>query len=181
MKRLLLFLVVLGIVFAFSTAAHSATGDEIATADLSVSTDVIEICTAWTTALEFGDQIQSDQPGTGSVTVTCSGNVKFHIGLDRGISPSGGVRHLVRVGGTEELEYTIHKQPGGELWGEAPYGAAATAFGEAYGYNDGYTGGAIASTGLPQPFTVYGVLTGDLGAPTGTYTDTVGVTVYLVE
>ena len=106
MKRLLLFLVVSGVILAFSPAAHCGQPNDT----LDVSINVVELCTVSTSALDFGDyNPRTGVTAEGSVDVTCPAGVSYKIALDAGQNSKPGRWRRMTDGDGHYLRYRIWK------------------------------------------------------------------------
>jgi len=125
MKRLLFFLVVLGIVFVFSPAAYCV--DETGT--FSVFATVEPECQVTSTSLDMGLYLPSKGlKKKGTVTVHCNDDTEIEIGLDRGshyTEKTGNAPYReMTLGGnanTDFLEYQIWQPAptGDQPWGDS--------------------------------------------------------------
>lgn len=136
-----------------------------ATSTLAVSAHVLGVCTIATAALDFPDYDPSaaadlDAPAA-NITVRCTNGTVFHVDLGTGSHANGAQRRM--AGGTAEfLNYELYSDSTHQtIW---TTGADHTATTVAAGLSD-YT--------LP----VYGRITAGQNVTTGTYTDSVVVTV----
>ena len=75
MKRLL-FLMVIGMVFAFGAVTHAGE----ATGDLNVTATALEVCSVTTSPIPFGSYTEDEVRVNGSVIVTCTKVPDLYIG-----------------------------------------------------------------------------------------------------
>lgn len=161
MKKTLLSAAVMlssGLVLAGSALAASP-----ATSTLNVSATITSDCTVATAPVNFGSVTSgSGAVATGSVDVTCTPATPYTIALDAGGNFNGTNRTIVD-GSANSLVYALNDNTTGLPWGD-----------------DGTTIAAVSvsdtGTGILQPHIVGATLTGGV-VPTGTYTDSVNVTV----
>lgn len=137
------------------------------TANLTVTALVVSNCTVANTALAFPNYdstLATDTDGSSAVgiTVTCLGSSNYEIALNRGANASGDTRRMAN-GGTF-LEYELYTSDARDtVWG------------------DGTTFGSIVSGSMgvagANSHIVYGRIPALQSPTTGTYTDTVLITV----
>ena len=165
MKRMMLFLAVFGVVFAFGTSAYSA---EV-TSTLDVSANVLAVCTVSTTPIDFGDYDESNQSfAQGSVDVTCSQGTFYNIALDYGSNYIPMLRRMTD-GSSNYLLYNIFQdQSGTTVWGDSDFD---NTFAQGPSLSD-------TANGLLQEHTTYGWVPDSQVVPSGPYSDVVNVTVY---
>jgi spore coat protein U-like protein len=146
-----------------SAGAASAAGTT--TGNLNLQAIVPSSCSATTSSLDFGNI----DPGVGTVlpvlaniNVTCALGTSFSVGLGDGANYSSG-RRLSSGGGF--LSYELYKDL-----------LATSRFGDAVASErlTGQIGLGVSANVVP----VYGVIAGGQNVSSGTYTDTVLVTVY---
>jgi spore coat protein U-like protein len=134
------------------------------TASFMVTTTVPPICQIQTTNLAFPQYGNSADPGTATITVTCSNTTTYTIGIDAGGGPSGSVNTRSLTGpGNAQISYGLFSD-------------------SAHSVNWGMTAGTDAvngtGSGYAQVLTVYGqVPAGQIYANPGQFSDTVTVTV----
>jgi spore coat protein U-like protein len=154
---------------ALAAMMNSAIG-ATTSANLGVSASVAATCSigATITTVAFGpyDPVVANAStplnGTGSFDVTCtSGASGTSIGLDSGLNASGGIRRMTN--GTSFLNYYLYQDS-----------ARTTAWGNTIGTD---TVTPAAWTGAAQTFTVYGQIPAGQPATSGSYADTVTITV----
>lgn len=136
-----------------------------ATSTLAVSARVLGVCTISGAALDFPDYNPAtvadlDAPAA-NITVRCTNGTVFHVDLGTGLHANGAQRRMAG-GSAEFLNYELYSDSTHQtIW---TTGADHTATTVAAGLSD-YT--------LP----VYGRITAGQNVTTGTYTDSVVVTV----
>jgi spore coat protein U-like protein len=143
----------------FSWAATTSTS-------FTVSATVVNNCTTSATALSFGNYDPtsgSDTSGTNTVTVTCTNGDAYTIALNGGTTSGGSIsQRKMTDGASHYLNYNIFQNAGHTtLWG------------------DGTTGNTLSGTGtaVAQNYTGYGSITASQTVPSGSYTDTITVTI----
>lgn len=154
-------------VSALLVAAPAGAGTDTGT--LTVQGTVVDNCTIDNSpTLDFGLTIDTlagvtTRPSA-NITVSCTKDAAFAVGLDDGANASGGARRM--VGGThgEFLVYNLDKASSGT----SRFGDAVTA--------QRVTGTGLGSSA--NTITVYGYITAGQAARADSYTDTVGITVY---
>lgn len=149
----------------FSGTLFAAT----ATTTFTVTATVADSCSVAATDLAFGsitpvDNIDFDS--TSTVTVTCSNGTSYNTGLDEGSNSSGSTvstRRMSDGGAPNYLAYQLYSDSGrSTVWGKTIATDTVTGTGD----------------GTGQVLTVYGrVPAGQQTVPTGSYSDTVTVTV----
>lgn len=139
-----------------------------ATGSFNVTTTVIDVCAVATSDLGFGTYNPiggAALDGTTTITVTCTLGTPYNVQLDAGAHGGGSVnaRKMQRTsGGTETMNYSLYRNAGRtQNWGETDNTDTLSATG----------------TGLTQDHTVYGRIPASENVPTGSYSDTVNVTV----
>jgi spore coat protein U-like protein len=99
---------------------------------------------------------------SGGINLTCTLGSAFQIGLNAGIATGATVTTRQMLNGADTLNYALYKDIAHTLnWGNT--------------LNTDTLSGT--GTGLSTLYPVYGVLPASQSAPTGTYTDTITVTV----
>lgn len=149
----------------FATPASADTR----TTNLGVSASVTANCTISADPVAFGpvDTLSATEVlGTGAVNITCTNGTGWSAAANvgSGSGASYATRRMTRVLGTETMNYTLYRDAARtQVWGD---GSSST-----------FTVTGTGS-GSAQSFTVYGrVPGGQSGAPPGSYTDIVGVTI----
>jgi spore coat protein U-like protein len=156
------------------TAMNAMAGSSTQT--LSVTATVITNCSFTTNAVNFGsyDPVVANATaaltGTGSLSVTCTSGDAVTIDLDQGGNGTGTltapVRNMSSAGNM--LAYSL-------FWPSAA-GSGGTATSTLWGTGGG-TSFAYTATGAQQTINVFGSVAGGQNVATGTYSDTVNVTV----
>ena len=149
-----------------------------ATANVSVSANINNVCTITTGAVAFGayDPIvtnaSSPLNASGSVTITCTKGAATTVSLGLGSNAAGSVRKMKNAG-TDLLTYELY-QPPNTTPGSACSYASPTVWG---------TSGANLFTPAAAPsknarsYNICGQVAGGQDLPFGSYTDTVLATV----
>ena len=156
MKRFLLSTV--AIVGAFASQSGWAATQ---TANIAASGTVTTVCSMDTTAMPFAEvNLTGVTDGQSTVNVTCTNGGTYNVGLDGGQNAVAAQRNL--KSGVNTLAYGLFSDP-----------THGTAWGNTIGTD------TIAGTGngAQQALTVYGEIATGQTLTTGTYTDTVLVTV----
>lgn len=147
--------------FASATAGAASTSTTF-----NVTATVIDVCLVSAGNLGFGTYNPiggSGLNGTSTITVTCTLGTGYNVQLDPGAN-GGSVttRQMIRTSGTEVLNYSLYRDAGRTLnWGQTDNTDTLSSTG----------------TGLSQGHTVYGSIPASENVPTGSYSDTVNVTV----
>lgn len=137
------------------------------TTTFEVSATVADHCDVSATNLAFGSitpVTNTNNDITSTVTVTCSNGTSYNVGLNTGLNASGSTRRMSDGGATPNyLTYEMYSNSGRtSIWGNTV----------------GTDTVAGTGNGTDQALTVYGrVPSGQQTVPTGSYTDTVTVTV----
>lgn len=148
-------------------SAHAVT----VTANLSVSAQVGGSCSVASSGIDFGsyDPVILNSvlalPGVGSVDVACTLVTSAVVTLGQGANAAGGSTNAVparrMASGSNRLAYSLYRD---------------LLHTQAWGNTTG-TGLAILGTGLNLPIPVFGSIPAAQNVESGTYTDTVVVTV----
>lgn len=149
-----------GPAFAQSNSAEST--------DLGVSANVTKNCVVSAAPLEFGDVDVTGgatYDGTAALSVRCTNGTEWVASADAGLG-TGATTDVRRMqNGANLLSYTLYTDP-----------ARTVAWGGAEGDEAGLINGI--GTGTQQLTTIYGrVFAGQTSLPSGSYEDTVHVTV----
>jgi spore coat protein U-like protein len=149
-------------------------GAGTATGTLSVQMTITASCTIGTTSMTFTSQLGAGllataATATGSISVTCTDQAPYAIGLDNGANYSTTRRMVFNA--SNYLPYGLYTNGGMTIpWSTATGSNTCTTS------SDCYTG---TGNGSAQSIPVYGqVPTVGSVPPPGTYTDTVGITIY---
>ena len=179
MKRLLLFLVVLGMVFTFSPAAYSG----LMEGTLEITTQVPQVCFVSTRPVRFPNYTGGEVEAHGKVDVACSIGVEYRISMGTGyfVTQTGSYRTMTLGGDPNEvenyIEYVLYS-PHDQHWGNG------SAFGDIYPDPDDYPDDPAIGAGLTTwtHHDVRGVTVADTTPPvTGSYSDYVTVTIILEQ
>lgn len=154
---------------AISAASAWGAGAQAATANanLTVQATVADACSVADTALTFGAVNPTNGivvPVTANVSVTCTLGTSFSVGLGDGQNLNSGSRRLRRGATSDYLRYELYK----DLTMLARFG-------------DSGAGDRAAGLGLgiaATPITVYGAIPAGQTATSGSYADTVQITLY---
>ncbi len=153
----------LAVIAGVSAVGYSAAQAATATATLSVSASIAGACTVGSAALSFGAYSPAAASTANStVTVTCTNGTNATVSLNQGNNnnrvPSAGTRAL-NNGATNFLGYEIYSDNGlSTVWNTT-------------------NTQPIASTGSAISLTAYGRIAAGQNPATGSYNDTVTITV----
>ena len=146
--------------------ANSAMAAGTDTATFQVTAIVADSCRVTATDLDFGayDSVAATAlDGTSTITVTCTAQTPYTIGLDAGTGTSAvTTRTMTGDGAGTQLDYELYTETSRTtVWGDI--------------------GGTIvaqsALTGGPLDYTVYGQIPASQYVPAANYADTINVTV----
>lgn len=162
----------LGLLSCFLAALSGAQAGT-ATANLNVSILITASCTINSATLIFPSTagtslIATAVNGSSSVSVTCTNGSPYSIAMDNGSNASSGQRRM--ISGSNFLNYDLyvdaaHTAP----WLTATSNSACTTTGQCY---------LGTGSGSAQSISIYGVVPTTAAAPpSGTYTDTVTMTI----
>lgn len=146
--------------------ANSALALE-ATTTFQVTATVADSCIVSATNLNFGAYDPAAvKDGTSTITVTCTAETPYTIGLDAGLQSTGATGTSRAMIGddadTTLLNYELYTESGhGTIWGDTV----------------GTTVAQSALTGGPLDYTVYGRIPASQYVPAANYADTINVTV----
>lgn len=124
--------------------------------------NVLPNCNVAAQNIDFGNYgvIDSDIDATGGITVTCTADTPYSVGLNNGIKGAGPTERLM-VLGDKSIQYGLYMDPlRSHPWGNSG-GEVFTGIGN----------------GMPQSTPVYGRVAAQQTPPPGNYNDTVVVTV----
>ena len=130
----------------------------------SVTATVVPACTISTASVAFGSVglLTSNKDAQGSVTVTCTNQAPYNIGLGAGTGAGATVAARKMTNGANTVTYSLYKDTGRSIvWGNTIGTDTATGTG----------------TGSNQVLPVYGRVPPQSTPPAQTYTDTVVATV----
>ena len=156
-------LILLGFMLAAGSAAAATS-----TTTFSVSGTVVPTCSVSATALNFGaaipNPINSNVDGQSTVTATCSTGAPYTIAMNLGTGAGAtfpGGRRM--TSGASTLGYNLYTDPSRTtVWGDGTASSAVS---------------SGAGNGVAQPIAVYGRIPSGQTVATGTYTDTITVTI----
>lgn len=147
-------------------AAASPTWAATTTTNFSVSGTVVPTCSVSATPLNFGaaipNPINSNVDATSTITATCSTGAPYTITL--GVGTGAGATYPARrmTSGPNTLVYSLYSDASRTVvWGNGGGGSAAV---------NG------AGSGVAQPITVFGRIPSGQTVTTGSYSDTIVVT-----
>lgn len=150
-----------GLLFANSALAASP-----ATTDFQVTATVADSCLVSATNLNFGayDSVAATAlDGTSTITVTCTAQTPYTIGLDAGQNFATTRAMIGDDTAATLLNYELYTESGhGTIWGELLSGTTVA--------NSSLAGGAL-------DYTVYGQIPASQYVPAANYADTINVTV----
>lgn len=158
------------IAIALAATAALATNPAFAgqtTTTMPVTATVFNNCTVSATSMSFGSLANlgvSNHDASATISLACTPNAAYDVGLDFGSNAAGGVRQLVNsTDSTQVVPYAIYRDS-----------ARSVAWGNSFG-TDTVTGFA---TGGSASLTAFGRIPTTASAVTaGSYADTVTVTV----
>lgn len=138
-----------------------------ATTAINVSATVVPTCSVSADALNFGgaipNPINSNVDAQSTVTTTCSSGAAYTIALSAGGGAGATFASRRMTSGPNTLLYSLYTDTGrSSVWGSGAAGSVLS--------NN-------AGTGAAQAIPVFGRIPTGQSVPTGTYSDTVTVTV----
>lgn len=147
-----------GLLFANSAMADTAT------TTFQVTATVADSCLVSATDLNFGAYDPAAvKDGTSTITVTCTAQTPYTIGLDAGQHFATTRAMIGDDTATTLLKYELYTESGhGTIWGELLSGTTVA--------NSSLAGGAL-------DYTVYGQIPASQYVPAANYADTINVTV----
>jgi spore coat protein U-like protein len=161
-RRLLALLAAAALTLAVSLVAGAAT----TTATFEVKVTIQSECTLSATTLDFGaigglDPIAGNRDGQSTLTVTCTPQTPYQVGMDQGNVSGSTVLDRLMSTGTATLRFQLYKEANRtNIWGNTP-GAGGNTLGG-------------TGTGSAQTLTVYGRIPGGQGQPqAGAYSSVV--------
>ncbi|MCR9493961.1 spore coat U domain-containing protein [Vibrio alginolyticus] len=137
---------------------------------ITVELEVTPDCMITAPDINFGSSplVAGFDPVSQVISLTCTKNSAFTIGLNDGVNASGGQRRM--ASGGNYLEYEIYKSSSTERWG----GTGS----ERREQSDVDTGDTIPDGITPQNFNYRAeIITSQTTPPAGTYTDSIIVDV----
>lgn len=135
-----------------------------ATTTMNVNAVALQSCTVAALPMAFGTTSQTGTAvdTTATITVVCTPNVAYNVGLDNGQNASAGVRRMSSATTTDFLPYEIYRN------------AART---QPWGNSIGTDTVSGTVTAAPAVHTAYGRIPASApGVTAGSYTDSVTVT-----
>jgi spore coat protein U-like protein len=143
--------------------AHGAAVAATATTTFQVTANVNSQCTVSAADLGFGtvDPLGANVDQTTSVTVRCTKNTPYTVGLDAGTTAAATIAQRLMANGSDTMNYNLYTNAGRTtIWGNS-----ATA--------PTWVSGTGAGLGSAQVLTVYGrVPTGQTSLAVGSYAET---------
>lgn len=138
-----------------------------ATTTFGVTGTVVPTCSIAAVPLSFGatipNPINSNVDAQSAVTATCSSGAAYTIGLSTGGGAGATFATRRMTSGPNQLQYTLYADAGRTtIWGNGTAGSILS--------NN-------AGTGTAQAIPVYGRIPSGQNVPTGTYSDTITVTI----
>lgn len=138
--------------------------DRTATFSFDVLAEVEPECLVSASDLDFGTAgvLSSAIDASSTLSVTCTAQTDYDIGLDYGFYGTGALARYMRSGAGHDIRYELYRDAGrSQPWGTLPDGQAQPGSG----------------TGSTQVFSVHGRVPAQTTPPAGSYSDTVVVTV----
>jgi spore coat protein U-like protein len=155
------------LVAAAALSSASAVAATTTPITFTVTATVADACSVSATNLAFGAYVPASAlpvDGTSTVTVTCTLAAPYNVRLNEGTASGASVttRQMVRSGGSELLSYALYRDAARTLnWGKTDSTDTLTSIG----------------TGLAVGHTVYGRIPASQNVPSGSYSDTITVTI----
>ena len=121
-------------------------------------------CTVTAGTMDFGTRtsLTNAIDASTNLGIVCSKGLPYRVALDGGMAPTGNLARRRMTKGNEAVEYGLYRDPGRiQIWGDTPDADTLAGTG----------------TGLTQTVPVYGRVPPQPTPSSGTYTDTVVVTV----
>lgn len=146
-----------------ASAAHAATVTNTMPVKITIQ-NACNVATTAPTTLDFGTQgvLAANVDSTATITVTCTTNAAYDIGLNAGLNGAGNVNARKMALAGKYVNYQLYSDTGHTtVWGNTIGTDAVHSIG----------------TGDAQAFTVYGRVAAQTTPPAGVYTDSVTVTV----
>jgi spore coat protein U-like protein len=155
---------ILGTAILAAAPANAVT----ANADLGVSATVTSNCVLSTSPVAFGNvdvTSGSNSDAAGSISVTCTNGTAWSASADVGAGTGATLASRKMTSGTDLLNYVLYTDSSRtNVWGDGVGGTTTLISG--------------AGTGSADTRTIYGrVPSGQTAAPSGSYADTVAVTI----
>jgi len=122
-----------------------------------------QYCSGYATTLSFGSYTPTTAASTtGTVTVTCSSNLAYKVGLSKGLGSGATTTTRVMNSGANLMNYKMFQDSARTVnWGNTPPTDTVNGTG----------------TGSPQALTIYATVAAGQYLPPGSYTDTITVTI----
>jgi len=156
----------LALAIAFPLVTVNAADAATASGTMGIALTVVDSCTVSANTLTMSTYLASAASSTGNstMTITCTiATAVASIGLDYGANAIGAVAQLKAPGFASLIPYALYQDP-----------AFVTA------WTNAATPAAYAAIATPAVYTVYAKAPGGANVPTGTYIDTVNITVTYV-
>jgi spore coat protein U domain-containing protein, fimbrial subunit CupE1/2/3/6 len=150
------------LVLTFALATAPASRAATVTATMPVSAVVVASCAVQADPLDFGNYSGLKLAQQTTLSVVCSRDTAYNVGLNAGTGTGATTTTRVMTGGTGTLDYQLFQNA-----------AHTTNWGNTVG-NDTVEG---RGSGLEQTLTVYGQIPSGQFPPAGSYSDTITVTV----
>ena len=158
--------IVMGSAALYSGSAFADPATSPQTANLNVGVTIVDECTITTAAIAFPDTgiISTAVPGSGSITIDCTKDTAYAIGLGVGQNDGGsGVNARKLKSGSNTIAYQLYSDSGyAHVWGNA----------------SGSTVTSAHAAGADEVIPVYGLIAADQNVPVGTYSDVVLATIW---
>ena len=156
----------------YSTGPSCPTGSYTSASTFTVSATVLPACSVSATTLNFGStsSLASTVYSTATITAKCDNTLAYSVGLDNGLHAIGSQRYLSAGTGTD-IKYNLYTDSSHNYaWTTTTSNTSCSG-----GSKTCATG---TGTGSNQTYTVYGEVPGpQTEPPSGTYTDTVVMTI----
>ena len=149
-----------GLLAAGLIAASTGALATVTTATFQVQASVDKQCTISAANLTFPavDPLNTQTDGTTTVTVNCTKNTTYTVGLSSGTTTGATIAQRLMASGTDLMNYNLYSDAGrASVWGNAA---------------GSWVSGTGAGMGTPQALTVYGrVAGGQTNLAAATYTE----------
>ena len=154
-------------IVAGSVCALPAATAATASGTLTVTASVASVCLIANGTLAFGSYDPTSGAalnGSTTVTLTCTLGTPYQIGLDAGAGAGATVTLRKLTSGANTLDYRLFRDASRTLnWGNTP--------------GTDTLGGTSSSSSLTNTITIYGQIPASAAVPTGSYSDSVAITV----
>ncbi len=153
-----------GYIATAETTCDSLTAFIETTASFTAQAQVVPRCTVSAATLDFGatSALQSARDGASAVSVVCTRNAPYAIGLGGGLSNSTDPARRRMTRGTSSIVYGLYRD---------------SARVQPWGATTGTNTTAGTGTGATQSFPIFGRVPAQPTPPLGAYSDTVSVTI----